>query len=121
MEKSVKSWPRGFLPSLDQPIRSGEHLRRNRQADLLRRLEIDHQLKLRGLLHRKFGRLGSLQDSVHEICDAPVAVRLDLLAITHLLVAGTDQIPAPQAVGFFFKPFTNSGCRNGVLNEKSEK
>jgi hypothetical protein len=73
------------------------------------------------LLHRQIGRLGTLQDSVHEICDAPVAVRLDLLAITHLLVAGTDQIPAPQAVGFFFKPFTNSGCRNGVLNEKSEK
>jgi hypothetical protein len=25
----------GFLPSLDQPIRSGEHLRRNYQIDLL--------------------------------------------------------------------------------------
>jgi len=30
------------LLSLDQLIRPGEHLRRNRQADLLRRLEIDH-------------------------------------------------------------------------------
>jgi hypothetical protein len=40
----------GFLPSLDQPIRSGEQLRRNRQTDLLGRLEIDHQLELRRLL-----------------------------------------------------------------------
>ena len=29
-------------PLLDQPIRPGEHLRRNRQADLLRGLEINH-------------------------------------------------------------------------------
>jgi hypothetical protein len=66
------------------------------------------------LLHRQIGRLGTLQDSVHEICDAPVAVRLDLLAITHLLVAGTDQIPAPQAVGFFSNllqiPVVETGC-----------
>ena len=52
-----------------------QHLRRNRQADLLRRLEIDHQLKLRRLLDGQIGRLGSLQDFVHVICDAPVAVR----------------------------------------------
>jgi hypothetical protein len=52
-----------------------QHLLRNRQADLLRRLEIDHQLELRRLLHRQIGRLGSLQDFVHVICDAPVAVR----------------------------------------------
>jgi hypothetical protein len=65
----------GFLPSLDQPTRPDEHLRRNCHADLLRCLEIDHQLKLRRLLHRQIGGLGSLQDSVHVICDAPVAVR----------------------------------------------
>jgi hypothetical protein len=65
----------GFLPSLDQPIRSGEHLRRNLNADLLCRLEIDHQLELRRLLDGQIGRLGSLQYSVYVICDAPVAVR----------------------------------------------
>ena len=54
----------GFVPLLDQPIRSGEHFRRNRQADLLGSLEIDHQLKLGRLLDRQIGRLGSLQDSV---------------------------------------------------------
>jgi hypothetical protein len=77
MDGEISSIPAsllGFLPSLDQAIRSGEHLRRNRQSDLLRRLQIDHQLELRRLLDRQVGRLGSLQDSVHEICDAPVAV-----------------------------------------------
>src|SRR5262245_53836920 len=63
------------LFSFDQPIRSGDQLWRNRQADLLRGLEIDHQLELRRLLDRQVGRLGSLQDSVHVIGDAPVAVR----------------------------------------------
>ena len=65
----------GFVPSLDQPIRPGEHLRWNRQTDLFRCLEIDHQLKLGGLLDGKVGRLCALQDSVHEICDTPMALR----------------------------------------------
>jgi hypothetical protein len=30
------------VASLDQPIRPDEHLRRNRQADLLGRLQIEH-------------------------------------------------------------------------------
>src|SRR4029434_11163702 len=58
--------------SLDQLVRPREHLPRNRYADFLRLLEIDHQLKLRRLLDGKIGSLGSLEDSVHEICDAPV-------------------------------------------------
>jgi hypothetical protein len=35
---SIQAAQLGFLPSLDQPIRSGEHLRRDRQADLLAEL-----------------------------------------------------------------------------------
>ena len=35
--------------------------------------KINHKLKLRRLLHREIGGLGSLQDFVDEICDAPVA------------------------------------------------
>jgi hypothetical protein len=73
-ENSVQSWL-VYLPSLDHLIRPVQHGLRNRQTDLLCRLEINHQLKLRGLLHRKIGGFGSLQDSVHVICDAPVAVR----------------------------------------------
>src|SRR5262245_54013563 len=60
--------------SLDQLGRPGEHLRRNRQTDLLRRLEIYHQLELRWLLNGQIGGLSSLQDSVHVICDAPVGL-----------------------------------------------
>ena len=52
--------------SLNHLIRSHQHVWRNRQADLLSGLEIDHQLKLRRLLHREIGRLGALEDSVHE-------------------------------------------------------
>jgi hypothetical protein len=61
--------------SLDHFIGSIQHRLRNGQTDLLCRLKVYHQLKLRGLLHRQIGRLGSLQDSVHIICDATVAVR----------------------------------------------
>jgi hypothetical protein len=52
----------GFLPSLDYFIRSIQHRLRDRHADLLRRLQIDHQLKPCRLFHRQIGRLGSLQD-----------------------------------------------------------
>src|SRR4030095_9849875 len=50
-----------------RPIQKGL---RNCDADLLRGFEIDHQLKLRGLLYGDVSGLGSLQDSVHEIGDA---------------------------------------------------
>ena len=40
-----------FLRSFDHLIRPCEHVGWNRYSDLLRRFEIDHQLKLRGLLH----------------------------------------------------------------------
>ena len=51
--------------SLDQPTRPGEHLRRNRQADLLGRLEIDDKLELLRLLHRS-GLLGTFHVFVYE-------------------------------------------------------
>jgi hypothetical protein len=54
-----------LLPSLDNFIRSRQHVRRYRQADLLRGLEIDHQLKFRRLLHRQIGGLGTFQDLIY--------------------------------------------------------
>jgi hypothetical protein len=51
----------GFLPSLDQPIRSGEHLRRDRQADLLSRFQIDDELELLRLLAGEIGWLGTFK------------------------------------------------------------
>ena len=47
---------------LNDFVRSRQHVRRNRQADLLRRLQINHQLKLRRLFDWQIGRLGTLQD-----------------------------------------------------------
>src|SRR5262245_64733633 len=67
---------------LNHFIRPSQHIRRDREVDLLGSFQIDHQLKLRGLLHWQIGRLGSLQNPVHEICDAPVAVR-DVRPIGH--------------------------------------
>ena len=46
-------------------IRSRQHIRRNRQADLLRRFQIDHQLKLGRLLDEQVSRLGAFEDFVH--------------------------------------------------------
>ena len=62
------------LASFNDFVRPPQHLLRNRQTDLLCGLEIDDQLELRRLLDRQIGRLRSLEDFVHLICDAPVAV-----------------------------------------------
>jgi hypothetical protein len=45
MEKSVQSWA-----LFDHPIGPRQHVRRNRQADLFGRFQIDDQLKLFRLL-----------------------------------------------------------------------
>jgi hypothetical protein len=42
--------PRSPLFSFDYLIRSYEHIRRNRQTDLLGGFQVDHQLKLHRLL-----------------------------------------------------------------------
>jgi hypothetical protein len=41
------------LASLDHLIRSCQHIRRNRQADLLRGLQVDDKLEFRRLLQRE--------------------------------------------------------------------
>src|SRR6266849_5176240 len=52
-------------PLLNDPIRLCEHLRRNRQADLFGRLEIDDELQLRRLLDWNIARLGTFQNLVY--------------------------------------------------------
>ena len=54
----------GNRKSLDHLVRPCEHLWRNRQADLLRGLQIDHELEFRRLLDGQVGRLGALENSV---------------------------------------------------------
>ena|SRR5690348_13500677 len=51
-----------------------EHLLRNRNADLLRCLEVDHELEVLRLLHWQIGEFRSFQDSVHTISNTSVAV-----------------------------------------------
>ena len=54
-----------FGVSLDHFIRLVQHIRRNRQADLLGNLEIDDQFELRWLLNGKVSRLGTFEDLVY--------------------------------------------------------
>jgi hypothetical protein len=66
--------PRQFL-ALALPndfIRPIQHRLRNRHANLLRRLQIDHELELRRLLDGKISRLGTFEDFVHIRSGAPV-------------------------------------------------
>ena len=48
------------LVSPNNSVRSRQHIRWNREADLLGRLETDHQLELRGLLHGQISRFRTL-------------------------------------------------------------
>lgn len=45
--------------SLDDSVRSRENIRRDRDADLLGGLKIDHQLEFCRLLYRQLGRVGA--------------------------------------------------------------
>jgi hypothetical protein len=56
---------------LDHLVRSEQHVRRNREADLLRRFQIDHQLKLRRLLDWQVSGFGAFQDFIHVVGGAP--------------------------------------------------
>src|SRR6266550_3779288 len=59
----------------DHSVRSHQHIRRNRQADLFRRLQIDHKFELRRPLNRQVGWLGAFQNLVDVRSGAPEQVR----------------------------------------------
>ena len=50
--------------SSDDPVRSYQHVRRNREADLLRGFQVDDQLELHRLLDRKVARLCAFQNFI---------------------------------------------------------
>jgi hypothetical protein len=56
---------------LDYFVRPEKNGLRNRYADLLRCLEIDHKLKLRWLLDGQVSGLGAFQDFVHVDSGSP--------------------------------------------------
>ena len=62
-------------PLLNDFIRPRQHVRRNRQADLLGGFEIDDELELRRLLDGKIGGLGAFQNLVDHRRDAPDRAR----------------------------------------------
>jgi hypothetical protein len=51
--------------SFDDLIRSRQHVGRDRHADLLGRLKVDHQLELCRLLNRNVGWLGAFENLVN--------------------------------------------------------
>ena len=78
---------------LDDFIRARKHVRRNGQADLLRRFEIDDKLKLGWLLDGKVGGLRAFQNLVHVACAAPIDFG-EVGSIGHQATA--DDIVAPS-------------------------
>jgi hypothetical protein len=56
---------------LNHFIRSRQHIRRNRQTDLLGGFQIDDELKLHWLLNWNVGGLCAFQDFVHKVSGAP--------------------------------------------------
>src|SRR5262245_10374375 len=60
--------------SFDYPIRPHQHVRRNRQADLLGRFQIDDELELLRLFDWQVRWLSSFQYLVDIYCSAPIQV-----------------------------------------------
>ncbi len=60
----------------DHSIRSHQHIRWNRQADLLRRFQVDNELELDRLLNGQVGGFPAFQNLVHIRSGAPVQVRI---------------------------------------------
>ena len=60
--------------SSDHLIRSRQHVRRNRQTNLLGGFQINNQLEFGRLLDGQVGRFSSFENLVHIVCEAPVLI-----------------------------------------------
>src|SRR5215475_5746422 len=74
LDSAVRPLPSALALSLDHLIRPCQYIRRNRQADLLRRFQIDDELELLRLLHRQLGGFGSFENFVYISSCATVQV-----------------------------------------------
>src|SRR2546422_6680319 len=54
-----------FSALLDHLVRPCQHVRRNREADLLGGMQVDKKLEICGLFHRQVSRLGTFKDLVY--------------------------------------------------------
>ena len=61
--------------SLDHPVRSGQHVRCNRDADLFCGFKVNHQLEFSWLFDGKLGGFGTFEDSVHVCRRASVGLK----------------------------------------------
>src|SRR5512147_3017942 len=72
---SIQNLPFAFLiftfALSNYSVRPRQHIRRNRQADLLRSFQVDDQLELLRLLDGQVGGLGAFENLVHEVSGAP--------------------------------------------------
>ena len=59
---------------LDHLVRQHEEVRRYREPQGLRRLEVEHQLERHRLLYGEIGGLGALEDLIHVCGSAPVPI-----------------------------------------------
>src|SRR6202041_1722244 len=60
-------YPARRSTSFDQVVRAEKNSLRYRQAEIMRRLEIDREAKTRGQLQRQVGRLGAAQDPIRQV------------------------------------------------------
>src|SRR4030095_143199 len=66
--------------SSDDSVRSHQHIRRYRQADLLSRLKVDDELELDRLLYGQISGFRALEDPVH-VPSSSVAVAVSVRAV----------------------------------------
>src|SRR6266436_3062716 len=98
-------------------IRPYQHVRRNRQADLFRCLQVDHKLKLRWPFHREITGVGSLKDLVH-VGGSGVGHVCYVRAIGHKTASFYEITPVIDR----WKPILYGEVRNqfGVIIDRSD-
>jgi hypothetical protein len=75
--------PQRTASLFDHIVGAREQRSRNDRADRLRGFEIDDELELRGLLHRKIGGFTAFEDGVHIARDLAASLRRRVRSATN--------------------------------------
>src|SRR5690242_7560710 len=65
-----------WLASLDHPVRPRQHVRRDRQANLLSRFQIDHKIELHRLLDGQVCRFSPVKNAVYKVSTTTIHIRI---------------------------------------------